>query len=280
MRSRPRRRCKTHPARAARVAILHGWTSTQTEGWWRQAFDIYRIPYDYIDPQTIRDTREPAREVRRHRASAPAAARRAVAGAAAVAEPDPVPATRPRRRTSAPGRRPTTRASGWGSRGSLNLQEFIDAGGVFLASNSSAEFAINNNFTYGVSLSRPGTGTRVVGSLLRTRLVDDTSPLVYGVPDNLAMYSDSGDTFSVSANVGGGGRGAAVAGAAAHRAAAAAAAPGRPTGRGTPDDPDVVQGRAGGRRLQPDAAAGAAAGAALAVRAPDGGAADAAIRRR
>ena len=29
---------KMHPARAARVAILHAWTSTQTEGWWRLAF--------------------------------------------------------------------------------------------------------------------------------------------------------------------------------------------------------------------------------------------------
>ncbi|MEP6917578.1 MAG: M14 family zinc carboxypeptidase, partial [Acidobacteriota bacterium] len=32
---------KLHPARAARVAILHQWTNTQTEGWWRQAFDLY-----------------------------------------------------------------------------------------------------------------------------------------------------------------------------------------------------------------------------------------------
>ena len=47
--------------------MLHTWATTQTEGWWRQAFDVYEIPYDYIDPQTIRDTAEPAREVRRHR---------------------------------------------------------------------------------------------------------------------------------------------------------------------------------------------------------------------
>src|SRR5207249_10824040 len=31
---------KTHPARAARVAIMHTWQSTQTEGWWREAFDF------------------------------------------------------------------------------------------------------------------------------------------------------------------------------------------------------------------------------------------------
>ncbi len=57
---------KTHPARAARVALLHSWTSTQTEGWWRQAFDVYGIPYDYIDPQAVREHAGPAGEVRRH----------------------------------------------------------------------------------------------------------------------------------------------------------------------------------------------------------------------
>ena len=53
----------------------------------------------------------------------------------------------------------------------------------------------------------PGHGTRVVGSLLRTKLADETSPIVYGVPDNLAVYSDAGESFSVSATAGGGGRG-------------------------------------------------------------------------
>ncbi len=42
-----------HPARAARVAILHTWPSTQTEGWWRQAFDVLHIPYDYIRRQDV-----------------------------------------------------------------------------------------------------------------------------------------------------------------------------------------------------------------------------------
>ena len=44
---------KTHPVRAARVAIIHTWTSTQTEGWWRIALDQLRIPYHYISPQDI-----------------------------------------------------------------------------------------------------------------------------------------------------------------------------------------------------------------------------------
>ena len=42
---------KTHPVRAARVAIMHSWLSTQNEGWWRMAFDKIGIPYDYISTQ-------------------------------------------------------------------------------------------------------------------------------------------------------------------------------------------------------------------------------------
>ncbi|MGH7633025.1 MAG: M14 family zinc carboxypeptidase, partial [Gemmatimonadaceae bacterium] len=45
-----------HPARAARVAILHTWTGTQTEGWWRLAFDVMHIPYTYISVQDIAKT--------------------------------------------------------------------------------------------------------------------------------------------------------------------------------------------------------------------------------
>ncbi len=120
---------------------------------------------------------------------------------------------------------------GMGLEGLMHLREFIKAGGVFIGSDTSAEFAITNNFTYGVSVNRPGTGSRVVGSLLRTKIVDGASPIVYGVPDNLAVYSDSGESFSVSANVGGGGRagGGAPAGAGGGRVAQgradAAAAP-------------------------------------------------------
>src|SRR5581483_1968941 len=44
---------KTHPLRAPRVAILHTWISTQTEGWWRQEFDLAHVPYSYISTQQV-----------------------------------------------------------------------------------------------------------------------------------------------------------------------------------------------------------------------------------
>jgi hypothetical protein len=44
---------KSHPIRAARVALLHTWATTQTEGWWRQAFDLAQVPFSYISTQDV-----------------------------------------------------------------------------------------------------------------------------------------------------------------------------------------------------------------------------------
>ena len=225
---------KTHAARAARVAILHQWANTQTEGWWRQAFDVYGVPFDYIDPKTVHDTAD-LRAKYDVIIFGPGGGQSAVEGTPLWRNAIPYRYSEDTPNVGTWAQTEDTRI-GMGFEGLINLRKFIEAGGVFIGSNSSAEFAIQNNFTYGVSTLRPGTGTRVVGSLLRTKIADETSPVVYGVPDNLAMYSDDGDVFSVSATAGGGGRGAGGGG-------GGAPGGGRPTGRGTPDDPDVVQGR-------------------------------------
>jgi hypothetical protein len=235
---------KMHPARAARVAILHQWSSTQTEGWWRQAIDIYGIPYDYIDPQAIRDTAN-LREKYDVIIFGPGGGQTAVEGTPKWRNPVPWKITPLTPNVGAWAQTEDTR-TGMGLEGLQHLRDFIAAGGVYIGSNSTAEFAITNNFAYGVSSGSAGASTRVVGSLLRTRIVDDASPIVYGVPDNLAMYSNNGSFFTISSTQGGGGRGG---GGGAPPAAAAGAGRGggggggRPTGRGTPDDPDVVQGR-------------------------------------
>jgi len=231
---------KTHPARAARVAILHMWSSTQTEGWWRQAFDTYGIPYDYIDPKTIRDTAN-LRAKYDVIIFGPGGSQGAVEGTPMWRNAIPYQNTVDTPNVGTWAQTDDTRI-GMGLEGLLHLRQFIEQGGVFIGSNSSADFAINNNFSYGVTAVRAGAQSRVVGSLLRAKLADDASPVVYGVPDNLAIYSDAGETFGVSATTGGGGRGAGGGGGGAPGGGRGGGA-GRPTGRGTPDDPDVVQGR-------------------------------------
>jgi len=44
---------KTHPVRAARVAIMHTWLTTQDEGWFRIGFDHLQVPFTYISTQDV-----------------------------------------------------------------------------------------------------------------------------------------------------------------------------------------------------------------------------------
>jgi hypothetical protein len=239
---------KMHPARAARVAILHAWSNTQTEGWWRQAFDVYGVPYDYIDPETVGKTPD-LRAKYDAIVAGPGISQAQVDGIAMWrnAEPWKNSSEMPNVGTWA---QTDDIRPGMQLEGILHLRDFVKAGGVIISATSSADFFLTSGIVRGVSTVRAGTGTRVVGSLLRTRIADDASPVMYGVPENLAVYSDRGESFNAGGG-GGGGRGGAGGGA----GAAGPATPGgrgggpgnnRPTGRGTPDDPDIVQGRPAG----------------------------------
>jgi hypothetical protein len=128
---------------------------------------------------------------------------------------------------------------GLGYEGLQNLQRFVKNGGVYIGAVGSAQFAIDYGMSNGVSMSTAARGT-VTGTFLRTRLVDDASPIVYGVSDGIAAYTDNGESFSVSATAGGRGGGGGGGGGGAGRGGGGA---NRETGRGQPDDIDEVQGR-------------------------------------
>jgi hypothetical protein len=218
----------THPARAARIALMHTWQSTQTEGWWRQALDFNGVPFDYISVQDVaRDAN--LRDKYDVILFAPGGG-----GGQAIIDGmpmwrNPMPWKKSADTPNLGGIDETDDIRpGLGWQGLMHLEDFVNKGGVFIGAASSASFAIQFGLTHGVTANTPGSGSRVVGSLLRSRVVDDTSPLAYGIADNLAVYSNAGASFSVSAGAAGGaGRGGGAA---------------RPTGRGTPDDPDQPQG--------------------------------------
>ncbi|HSR80934.1 MAG TPA: hypothetical protein VLL28_09175, partial [Hyphomicrobiaceae bacterium] len=44
---------KTRPVAKPRIALLHTWLNTQTEGWWRQRLDLLKIPFTYISTQDV-----------------------------------------------------------------------------------------------------------------------------------------------------------------------------------------------------------------------------------
>jgi hypothetical protein len=220
---------KTHPVRAARVAILHTWLSTQTEGWWRYAFDQLAIPYDYISTQDVAKAGD--LNAKYDVILFPPAGgngQQIIEGLPKWRNPMPWKNT-PLTPNIGTWAQTDDMRPGLGWQGLEKLQQFVARGGVLVGVQGTAEFATTYGLTTGVTYNG-SPRSRVVGSLLRSTVVDAASPIVYGMPENLAVYSEEGETFAVSSARGG-------------RGNRFGSATERPTGRGTADDPDVVPGR-------------------------------------
>ncbi|HEY2375022.1 MAG TPA: M14 family zinc carboxypeptidase [Gemmatimonadaceae bacterium] len=223
---------KLHPLRAARIALLHTWQNTQTEGWWRQALDFLQIPYDYISTQDV--AKNATLNAKYDVILFPPAGGNAnaiIQGLPQWRNPLPWKKTPETPNIGVLAQTEDLRP-GLGWQGLANLESFVRRGGVLVSVENTADFAVQFGLANGVSVNQPRRG-EVVGTLLRSRIVDDASPIVYGVKDSLALYSANGQSFGVSSVRGGRGGGRFGAGNGEARA----------TGRGTPDDPDVVQGR-------------------------------------
>ncbi len=218
---------KTHPIRAARVAIMHTWLDTQNEGWWRLAFDKLQVPFAYISTQdAARDSDLRSKYDVIIFAPVGEDQQRIINGLPMYGNALPWKTTP---LTPNIGKIDATDdiRPGLGWSGLQNLQKFVQSGGVFLTVMDTSELAVNHNFVPGVSIAS-AKNLRAIGDILKMKTVDAASPIAYGYDDSLSMYSSNGPIFNLS-NVAGGGR--------------VRPRTQRVTGRGTPDDPDTVQGR-------------------------------------
>ncbi|MEN3331739.1 MAG: hypothetical protein V7641_1104 [Blastocatellia bacterium] len=223
---------KTHAVKTPRIAVMHTWLATQDEGWWRQALDQVKVPYDYISTQTAART-------------ADLNAKYDVIIFAPVGSGNPqlivdgMPMTGnalPWKTTDVTpniGKIDSTddMRPGLGWTGLANLQAFVRKGGLLSTAMDPSNFAIHFGFTPGVTV-QPAQRLRVTGSILRSKFIDAASPIAYGYGENLSLYCYEGPIFNLSNINGGRGR------------RRASEDRDRPTGRGTVDDPDTPQDRA------------------------------------
>ncbi|MGB6482531.1 MAG: M14 family zinc carboxypeptidase [Candidatus Acidiferrales bacterium] len=226
---------KTHPVRAARVALMHTWLSTQTEGWWREALDSMHVPYDYISTQTVsKDSDLNSKyDVILFPPTGRFVSPDLIVNGISTDWGNPLP-WKNTPETPNIGKLDSTDDTrpelGW--EGVAHLQDFVKKGGVLVTVMDTANLAVSLGFTHGVTVGR-SQRERIIGSVVRTDIVDSSSPIAYGYGDSpLSVYCSNCPAFDVSATVGRGGfrrLGAEI--------------NGRPTGRGAIGDPDFVVGR-------------------------------------
>jgi len=220
-------------AKLPRIAVMHTWLSTQTEGWWRMALDQLQVPYDYISTQDVAklgDLRAKY-DVILFGPIGNTSSRRIIDGLPMWGEPMPWKTTE---LTPNIGRIDSTDdiRPGLGESGVANLKRFVHQGGLLITAEDTARFAIDVGLAPGVSIT-PTDKLKVVGSVLQAQFVDRKSPIAASYArDDLAIYSAEGQSFKVSNLL------------TSDHGLPTAKDFQRATGRGGPHDTDAPEGRA------------------------------------
>ena len=222
----------SHAAAAPRIAFMHTWLATQTEGWWRYAFDTAGVPFDYIGTQTAA-----AEQDLRSKYDVIVFAPVGGGGSQSIISGIPMwnNAMPWQKSDLTPnlGRIDSTAdiRPGLGYEGIEHLKKFIERGGLLITSEDTAQFAIDTGLAPGVSVNAHGDA-RVVGSILNTVFVNRDSPVAFGYGAGVPVISANGMAFNVSNTLG-------------NRGGRLLMDPyeERPTGRGSIGDSDQPTGR-------------------------------------
>jgi hypothetical protein len=222
----------THAAKAPRIAFMHTWQGTQTEGWWRYEFDHVGVPYSYISTQTAAvdaDLRSKYDVI----VFAPVgygSTQAIINGTPKYGNATPWMKTELTPNLGLLDSTADTRG-GLGYDGLEHLRGFVEKGGLLITSEDTAEFAIDTGLAPGVSVVH--SDARVVGTILDTVVVAPQDPVAYGYGESVPVISANGMAFNVSNVEGGRGGGRMLMDPYSQR----------PTGRGSVEDSDVVVGR-------------------------------------
>jgi len=221
-----------HAAPVPRIAFMHTWLGTQTEGWWRLAFDKAGIPFSYISTQTAgsEGNLRGKYDVIIFAPVGRSSSQEIIEGLPKWGNALPWQKSE---LTPNLGLLDSTEdmRQGLGYDGLAHLKSFVDKGGLLITCEDTAQFAIDMGLAPGVSVP-PHDDARIVGSVLSSVFVAPSSPIANGYGATLPVMSANGMVFNVSNTLG-------------RQAGRMLMDPytHRPTGRGGADDGDIAQGR-------------------------------------
>ena len=208
---------KTHDLDVPRIGYVHSWQRTQDEGWVRAALDTYGVPYTYFADQKLRDGGLRAKYDVIILPHIGGSAQQQVSGV-----PRNGKLALPYKKTP---ETPNLGAldqsedirGGMGVEGLYELYKFVQAGGTLITEGSTATIFPEYKYTNGITVDN-SAALFARGSVMRGRIVDKKSPIVYGYEgDQMPVYFNQDPVLNVAqqtpaqqlaAAFGGGGGGA------------------------------------------------------------------------
>src|SRR5262245_15498588 len=231
---------KTHLLAVPRIAILHTWTNTQNDGWFRIEFDRLQVPYTYISDQVIRNT--PNLRDKFDVIIFPpvgGTAQAIVSGIPMRGAPIPWKGSDVTPNMALSPDQSDDIRGGMGLAGVVNLQKFVENGGLFIPITNCTRLTIDYGITSGVSIQQPRQ-LQARGSVYEATFADRRSPIAYGYAESLPIYFNQAPLLQVAAGGGGGFGGGGGGGGGGGEGGGGGA--NRASGRGTLTHPDIVQG--------------------------------------
>lgn len=221
-----------HSLEAPRIAVLHTWQNTQTEGWLRMGLDKLGIPFNYISVHDVRDDprlRDKYDVIIFGPSSGNAFS--IVDGIPKTGDPQPWKKSDLTPNIGVQAETDDMRG-GLELDGVFNLYRFIKNGGLFITLTSSSSLPIQFGMAQGLQIVNT-ENLWARGGVYKTSFADRLSPIAYGYGENLGVYFNSSPVFGFSTRA---------------RQSVEGRTPGsttsRPSGRGGLDERDIVQGRA------------------------------------
>jgi hypothetical protein len=168
-----------HDVDLPRLAMFSTWGSTQEVGWVRHAFDTFEVPYDLIYKERIKEGNlRAAYDV----ILIPNQGRSAKNIAFDIeSRPKPVPYTKdPQFPSLGAYGSSEDITGGMGLEGVVELQKFVQAGGVLITLGTASAFATDFGIVRTVNSGRPSPQFYAPGPIVDTEILKPAHPIFYG----------------------------------------------------------------------------------------------------
>jgi hypothetical protein len=185
-----------HAEDLPRVAIYHSWYSTQDAGWARYTFERYGIPYQSVDKDDLRRGALRARFDVILVPSFGGSVAQMINGVDRTWGPLPYQRTNETPNLGTPFTSPDI-TGGPGFEGMAALRDFVDQGGTLIALGAASQLVAETGIAGQLTPHRTTTLFHP-GSIVRARVRQRRSPIVYGYPDVTTLFRGSGPLYDVA----------------------------------------------------------------------------------